>query len=58
MARNGEGMKDRLVTFVTWMHESIKGTHGQPVMARGLPANYPDPTKLITNDCIQPPTPQ
>ena len=28
---------------------------GQLVTSPGLPPNYPDPAKLITTDCIQPP---
>jgi hypothetical protein len=28
---------------------------GEPVTAPGVPKNYPDPAKLITQDCIQPP---
>lgn len=28
---------------------------GQPVTSPGLPPTYPDPAKLITPDCIQPP---
>jgi len=26
----------------------------KPVTAPGVPPNYPDPTKLITDDCIRP----
>ena len=28
---------------------------GQPVTAPGVPGNYPDAKRLITDDCIQPP---
>jgi hypothetical protein len=27
----------------------------QPVTAPGIPANYPDPKNLVTDDCIKPP---
>ncbi len=27
---------------------------GQPVIGPGVPPTYPDPAKLITNDCIRP----
>jgi hypothetical protein len=29
---------------------------GEPVTAPGVPKNYPDPKKLVTEDCIQPQT--
>lgn len=28
---------------------------GEPVTAPGVPKNYPDPKKLVTDDCIRPP---
>jgi hypothetical protein len=28
---------------------------GEPVTAPGVPKNYPDPQKLVTDDCIRPP---
>ena len=27
---------------------------GEPVMPPGVPKNYPDPKKLVTEDCIKP----
>ncbi len=27
---------------------------GEPVMPPGVPKNYPDPKKLVTEDCIRP----
>lgn len=27
---------------------------GDPVTAPGVPADYPDPAQLVTDDCIQP----
>ena len=27
---------------------------GEPVTAPGVPRNYPDPAKLVTEDCIRP----
>lgn len=27
---------------------------GEPVAAPGVPPHYPDPAKLITDDCIEP----
>ncbi len=29
---------------------------GEPVTARGIPTDFPDPQSLITTDCIRPPT--
>jgi hypothetical protein len=31
--------------------------NGSPVTAPGIPKNYPDAKKLLTEDCIQPSTP-
>ena len=28
---------------------------GEPVTAPGLPPGFPDPARLVTSDCIQPP---
>jgi hypothetical protein len=28
--------------------------HGEPVTAPGVPQNYPDAKKLVTEDCIRP----
>jgi hypothetical protein len=27
---------------------------GQPVTAPGIPPGYPDPSRLITSDCVRP----
>jgi hypothetical protein len=29
--------------------------NGSPVTAPGVPKNYPDPKKLVTEDCVKPP---
>ena len=31
-----------------------KESAGQPITPPGLPKNYPDPQKLVTEDCIKP----
>lgn len=33
---------------------AAKIERGQPVTAPGTPKNYPDPKKLVTEDCIRP----
>ena len=33
---------------------AAKIENGEPVMPPGVPPNYPDATKLVTQDCIQP----
>jgi hypothetical protein len=34
--------------------EPDKETKGEPITPSGLPANYPDAKKLVTENCIQP----
>ncbi len=31
---------------------------GSPITAPGVPKHYPDPKKLVTEDCIKPPLAQ
>lgn len=33
---------------------AAKIDRGEPVTAPGVPKNYPDPSKLVTEDCIRP----
>ena len=35
-------------------HVAAKIEQGEPVMPPGVPKNYPDAKKLVTEDCIRP----
>jgi hypothetical protein len=48
--------KDLLAQLLTLNLEvAARIERGEPVTAPSVPRNYPDPTKLVTPDCIQPP---
>jgi hypothetical protein len=48
--------KDLLAQLLTLNLEvTARIERGEPVTAPGAPSNYPDPAKLVTPDCIQPP---
>jgi len=48
--------KDLLAQLLALNQEvAAKIEKGEPVTAPGVPRNYPDPKKLVTDDCIRPP---
>jgi hypothetical protein len=48
-------MKDLLAQLLALNQEvATKIERGEPVTAPGVPPNYSDPKKLVTEDCIQP----
>jgi SAM-dependent methyltransferase len=50
------GKKDLLAQLLELnQHVASRIEKGQPVVAPGIPRNYPDPKKLVTEDCIKPP---
>jgi hypothetical protein len=47
--------KDLLAQFIALNQEvAAKIEKGEPVTAPGVPPNYPDAKKLVTEDCIRP----
>ena len=51
--------KDLLAQLLTLNLEvATKIENGEPVIAPGVPKNYPDAKKLVTEDCIRPTRPQ
>jgi len=55
--REAYGMKpkdDILEFLLTLNHElAEKESRGEPIQGPGLPESYPDPAKLVTEDCIR-----
>jgi hypothetical protein len=47
-----EDRKQHLSEFVAWVRAHL--TAGEKVVPPGIPPDYPEPNKLITDDCIQP----
>jgi hypothetical protein len=48
-------MKDLLAQLLALNQEgAAKIEKGEPVMPPGVPKNYPDAKKLVTEDCIRP----
>jgi hypothetical protein len=46
--------RDKLSEFAAWCAVAAKIENGSPVTAPGVPENYPDAKKLVTEDCIRP----
>ena len=47
--------RDLLAQLLTLNQQvAAKIEKGEPVTAPGVPKNYPDPKKLVTEDCIKP----
>ena len=57
LAAYGFGGKEDLLTQLLKLNLSVAAriAAGEPVIAPGVPPGFPDPNKLITLDCIQPP---
>lgn len=48
-------MKDLLAQLLALNQQGASRIEpGEPVTAPGVPKNYPDAKKLVTEDCIQP----
>ena len=48
-------MKDLLAQLLALNQQvAAKIERGEPVTAPGVPKNYPDAKKLVTEDCIKP----
>jgi len=56
--RRAYGMKpdEDILAFLLKLNLELadKETKGEPIAPPGLPKNYPDPQKLVTEDCIKP----
>jgi len=54
--REAYGMKpkDDILAFLLKLNHELaeKESRGEPVQGPGLPECYPDPAKLVTDDCI------
>ena len=57
--RYGFNAKKDLLAQLLALNLEVAGKieRSEPVTAPGLPKNYPDPSKLLTEDCIQPSVP-
>lgn len=55
LAAYGFSAKSDLLAQILALNESVAAAieAGQPVTAPGLPAGYPDPASLVTEDCIR-----
>jgi hypothetical protein len=55
--REAYGMKpkDDILEFLLKLNLELaeRESRGEPIQGPGLPSTYPDPTKLITDDCIR-----
>jgi hypothetical protein len=56
--RAAYGMKpdEDILAFLLKLNLELadKESKGEPITPPGLPQNYPDPKKLVTEDCIKP----
>ena len=56
LAAYGFNAKKDLLAQLLALNQEVAATieKGSPVTAPGVPRNYPDPKKLVTEDCIKP----
>ena len=56
LAAYGFSAKKDLLAQLFALNQQVaaKIERGEPVTAPGVPKTYPDPKKLVTEDCIQP----
>jgi hypothetical protein len=56
LAAYGFSAKTDLLAQLLALNQAVadKIEKGEPVTSPGVPKNYPDPKKLVTEDCIRP----
>ena len=59
LAAYGFSAKKDLLAQLLALNLEVAGKieRGEPVTAPGIPANFPNPETLISDDCIRPPSP-
>ena len=58
LAAYGFSAKKDLLAQLLALNQDVAASidRGEPVTAPGMPASYPDPKQLVSEDCIRPPT--